>query len=208
MRDICGVAGAPHLYGFALEEGSLVLWTPLSIDLAFVVSASACFGLAILRWRAELVGFRASSRSYKWRIVASDTGASPPQTIRDSQNGLRGRPDYLFAQGRGAALRIVPLELKPQRRSRRLYKSDAVQLGVYLLAARATYGVRAAPFGFVRYARAEFRVDLTQELERRVLEVATAIRAGRESTAVHRSHEIPARCAGCPVRCHCDESLV
>jgi hypothetical protein len=33
------------------------------------------------------------------------------------------------------------------------------------------------------------------------------IRRGRRVTVVHRSHTIRARCAGCPVRNHCDERL-
>jgi CRISPR/Cas system-associated exonuclease Cas4 (RecB family) len=175
--------------------------------LALALSAAASLVAALLWYQTRRVCQR-----WWWlstsRVVASDTGAALAQTIRDPTNGLRGSPDYFLAQGVGAALRIVPLELKPQRRSRRLYESDEVQLGVYLLAARATYGILAAPFGFVRYARAEFRVELTRELERRVLEVAASIRTDREGAVVHRSHEMPARCAGCPVRHHCDESLV
>lgn len=178
------------------------------IALALAISAAASLGAAILLWHGGRSVLGASWSSGSGRVVASDTGLAPPQTLYDLANGLLGRPGYLLAQQFGGALRIVALELKPQRHSRWLYESDAVQLGVYLLAARATYGVRAAPFGYVRYARAAFRVELTQNLEQRVLQVAAAIRAGREARVVHRSHAIPARCAGCPVRCQCDESLV
>jgi CRISPR/Cas system-associated exonuclease Cas4 (RecB family) len=101
----------------------------------------------------------------------------------------------------------VPIEVKPSRRSRRLYESDAVQLGAYLVALRATYGERAARHGEVRYASASFRVELTGALEARVREVIAAVRAGRSASVVHRSHEVPARCANCPVRERCDERL-
>jgi hypothetical protein len=178
------------------------------IDLALAIGAVASSGAALLWWYRRRSAFRARWPSGANRVVASDTGVAPAHTLRDCSNGLCGRPDDLLAQGYGEAPFIIPLELKPQRRSRRLYESDAVQLGVYLLATRATYGARAAPFGFVQYAGAEFRVELTQSLESRVLEIAAAVRAGREATVVHRSHHIPARCAGCPVRRHCDESLV
>jgi CRISPR/Cas system-associated exonuclease Cas4 (RecB family) len=170
--------------------------------------AAASLGVAVVLWhlgRNDLGVFWPSGMS---RVLASDTSLAPTQILYDMANGLRGRPDYLVAQRFRRAFRIVPLEIKPQQRSRRLHDSHAVQLGVYLLVARAPYGVRAAPFGYVRYARAEFRVELTQNLENRVLQVATSIRAARGATVVHRSHDTPARCAGCPVRRHCDESLV
>jgi hypothetical protein len=178
------------------------------IDLALAIGAVASSGAALLWWHRRRSAFHAWWPSGTSRIIASDTGVAPARTIRDCSNGLYGRPDYLLAQGHGEAPLIIPFELKPQRRSRRLYESDAVQLGVYLLATRASYGARAAPFGFVQYAGAEFCVELTKSLESRVLEIAAAIRAGREATVVHRSHHMPARCAGCPVRLHCDESLV
>lgn len=178
------------------------------VDLVLGSSAAVSVGAALLWWHRRRAVWNVCWPSRTSRVCAADTGTSPVQTLRDRSNGLCGRPDYLLAQGYGAASFIVPLELKPQRRSRRLYESDAVQLGVYLLATRATYGAHAAPFGFVRYAGADFRVELTQSLESRVLEIAAAIRAGRQATVVHRSHHIPARCAGCPVRRHCDESLV
>ena len=179
---------------------------PLVLALSGSVAASVA--VALLRWLKRRSNFSQSRYLSSGWVIASDTGIAPPRTICDRRTGLRGRPDYLLAQGHGEALRIVPLELKPQRRSRRLYESDAVQLGVYLLAARATYGVRASRFGLVRYASTAFRVELTEALEKRVLEVVTAIRAGRGARLMHRSHEIPARCARCPVRRHCDEALV
>jgi CRISPR-associated exonuclease Cas4 len=178
------------------------------IDLLLAMSAATSLGAAVLLWHKGRSDLGTSWSSRSGRVIASDTRAAPPQTLHDPANGLRGRPDYLLEQQFGRAVHIVPLELKPQRHSRRLYESDAVQLGVYLLAARATYGARAALFGYVRYAREEFRVELTPSLEQRVLQIATAIRAERKTRIVHRSHAIPARCAGCAVRRHCDESLV
>jgi len=178
------------------------------IDLALALSAAASFAAAVLMYHRGRSDLGASWSLNSGSVVASDTGIAPPQTLHDPANGLRGRPDYLLAQQFGHAVRVVPVEIKPQRRSRWLYESDAVQLGVYLLAARATYGVRAAPFGYVRYARTEFRVELTPRLEQRVLKIAREIRANRRATVVHRNHAIPARCAGCAMRNHCEESLI
>ncbi len=142
------------------------------------------------------------------RIIASDTGAIPSRLLRDSRLGLYGKPDYLVAKGTGSDQLTVPIEIKPRRRATRLYESDEAQLGAYLLLTRAAFGDQAADFGFVRYASGTFRVALTTKLERRVAEVAAAIRRGRAAPVVHRSHNIRGRCAGCAMRPNCDESLV
>ena len=176
------------------------------IGLALFVAVTCVLLLGLLWWlrrtRVALPGLREA------RIVASDTGVVPPQVLRDSQLGLYGKPDYLLAEGTGEERRLIPMELKPRRKATRLYESDEIQLGVYLLTTRATYGRQAASFGFVRYAAATFRVELTAALERRIGEVTAAIRLGRHAPVVHRSHEIPARRAGCPMRPNCSESLV
>ena len=141
-------------------------------------------------------------------IIASDTGVIPSRLLRDARLGLYGKPDYLVAEGVGLDQLAVPIEIKPRRRAARLYESDEVQLGAYLLLTRAVFGDQAADFGFVQYASRTFRVELTTNLERRIAEVAAAIRAGRQAPVVHRSHNVPARCAGCAMRQNCDESLV
>ena len=142
------------------------------------------------------------------QVIASDTGAIPSRLLSDARLGLYGKPDYLVTEGTGSHQLVVPIELKPGRRATRLYESDEVQLGVYLMLTRAVFGDRAADFGFVRYASDTFRVELTTRLERRIAEVAAAIRAGRQASTVHRSHDVRARCAGCAMRPNCDESLV
>ncbi|PYV20384.1 MAG: hypothetical protein DMG27_23190 [Acidobacteria bacterium] len=99
------------------------------------------------------------------------------------------------------------MELKPGRRSRRVYESDALQLAAYLIALRGTVKDAAGSFGYLQYAKGTFKVGLTPELERRVYEIVRAVRAGRSAATVHRSHAIVQRCAGCSVREHCDEAL-
>jgi CRISPR-associated exonuclease Cas4 len=151
-------------------------------------------------------GFRPTLRAGA-SVVGSDTGAAPSVLLSDPVLGLRGRPDYLLEERDGTNPVLVPLEVKPSRRSQRLYESDAVQLGAYLIAARATFGSDAATFGYVRYAERSFRVALTTELERRVREIVAGIRRGRTLPRVHRTHRAPARCARCAVRGVCDDAL-
>lgn len=82
-----------------------------------------------------------------------------------------------------------------------------MQLGAYLVALRATYGERAAGHGYVRYASETFRVELTEQLETRLRAIVAAVRAGRAAPVVHRSHDVAARCANCPVRERREERL-
>jgi CRISPR/Cas system-associated exonuclease Cas4 (RecB family) len=174
------------------------------ILIAVLAAACAIAMPLVLRRARTLTGFD-SGRGL--RILASDVGVGSAMTIRDPRHGLVGRPDYVLESEEADGRRLVPLELKPRRRSSRLYDSDRLQLGVYLVALRGAFGARAAGFGYVRYTDRQFRVELTPSLEKEVLAVADRIRAARTSPVVHRSHASAARCRACSVRDHCDESL-
>ena len=140
-------------------------------------------------------------------VVASDTGTVPPMLVRDPSLGIRGTPDYVLEVDLKGRRQLAPVEVKPKRRSPRLYESDRLQIGAYLLGLRAVAGDRASPIGYVRYETAHFEVTLTSELEQRIAATVAAIRRGRSGGVVHRSHNSPARCRGCAVRALCDESL-
>jgi CRISPR/Cas system-associated exonuclease Cas4 (RecB family) len=180
----------------------------LLIVLALAAATAGGAGLVVLSWYRRKTGFRETWSGEGAGILASDTGAAPSVLLRDPEIGLRGRPDYLLTESTAYASWIVPLELKPHRRSRTLFESDAVQLGAYLMLSRAMYGASAAPYGYVRYADVEFRVELTTALEQQIRDLVAAIRAGRLAPVVHRSHRVAARCAGCAVRQYCKEALV
>lgn len=160
----------------------------------------------VLRRLREQTGFVSDTTGLS-RIVASDTGAASTLIVRDENIGVVGKPDYVVQEGLGGRQRLVPIEVKPTRRSRRLYDGDRLQLGVYLLGLRAMAGDGAAGVGYVRYAAATFEVRLTSALERELATIAGAIRTGRRTRVMHRSHEMPARCRSCTVRSHCNESL-
>ena len=184
--------------------------TSLGITLLILAGIAATLaGVAlVILWRhSRAAGFRPPLRGGT-AIVASDTGVVPAIVLRDPSLGLRGKPDYVLEQEIENRRTLVALELKPTRHSRRVYESDAVQVGAYVLLLRAVYGDRAARFGYVRYSTGTFRIELTSDLERRVRGIVAAVRAGREAAVIHRSHDIPARCANCAMRPHCDEALV
>ena len=175
------------------------------LALGTVVAIIGAAGLLLLRRFTGATGFRFIPKATA-AIVASDTGAGIPATIRDPRLGLRGRPDYLLEERNGHR-HLVPVELKPNRRSKRLYESDRIQLGAYLVALAGSLPDRAASYGYVRYASGAFRVDLSRDLTSRVESIVSAIREGRDASVVHRSHANPALCARCALRHACDEVL-
>lgn len=159
-----------------------------------------------LRWYRERTGFAAGEPG-TGRVIASDTGVEASILLRDPQLGLRGRPDYLLEFEVAGHPLYVPMELKPGRRSRRVYESDALQVAAYLIALRATAKDAAATFGYLRYATGTFKVGLSGELEDRLHAIVNAIRAGRSAPTVNRSHSIVQRCVNCSVREHCNQAL-
>jgi hypothetical protein len=170
---------------------------------AALVAAIIPLVLALLRRRTGFV-FSADGDS---AVIASDVGTQAPIFLRDPRLGICGKPDYVLETQVGGRSLLVPVEVKPTRRSQRLYDTDRVQIGAYLIALRGTFPDRAARVGHVRYARQTFDVQLTPELEREVKQIAAAVRRGRSAPVMHRSHSIPARCRACPVRQSCDEAL-
>lgn len=174
--------------------------------LAAVLGAAGGLGLFVVWWRRHSTRLQTDPRDWM-TIVASDTGVVSPVVLRDPLLGLRGKPDYVLESYGGGHHSLIPLELKPTRRGRRIYESDAIQVGAYLMLLRATYGDRAGPFGYVRYSTGTFRVELTPALASHVREIVAAIRVGRQAALVHRSHSVPAKCAGCAMRRHCNEAL-
>jgi len=58
--------------------------------------------------------------------------------VREPTLGLRGRPDYVVEYGAPNERRLYPLEVKPTRRSQRVYEIDEMQVGAYPVALRGT----------------------------------------------------------------------
>jgi hypothetical protein len=140
-------------------------------------------------------------------VIASDVGHGSSLVLRDATLGIRGKPDYLLEANAGSRRVLVPLEVKPTRRSAKLYESDRVQIGAYLIALRASFADRASRVGYVRYANQTFEVVLTSGLEREIRRLAVALKRGRGAPTLHRSHSFRGRCRACPVRKHCDEAI-
>jgi CRISPR-associated exonuclease Cas4 len=58
-----------------------------------------------------------------------------------------------------------------------------------------------------RYRNRTFAIDFTAELEARLLERLAEMRMQEKAGQANRSHESPARCAGCGYREICDQRL-
>jgi CRISPR-associated exonuclease Cas4 len=131
-------------------------------------------------------------------------GERQERALVSRRYGLTGRPDYLVRTRDG----IIPVEVKSARRPAggRPYHSHLMQLAAYCLLVEDALGARV-PYGVVRYADAEVRVEYTDELREILLETLEEIREARDAEDVHRSHDERRRCASCGYRDVCDESL-
>jgi CRISPR-associated exonuclease Cas4 len=167
----------------------------------------------IARGRARVSGLPAG------KLVYSDTGfavggIAPALTNAEGERqeralvsrryGLTGRPDYLVRTDEG----VVPVEAKSTRRPANglPYDSHLMQLAAYCLLVEDALNENV-PYGVMRYADGEVRVEYTPELRETLLELIEEIREARDADEVHRSHDEPQRCARCGYREVCDEAL-
>lgn len=165
--------------------------------------ALALIALALLLLTGAVLLRRRSGLPWA-RVHAEDV--SGQQTLERPlyapRYGLTGRPDYLLEQNGY----LIPVEVKPSRRALVPYQSDLMQLAAYCLLVEENYG-QAPPYGLLRYANDTFRFDYTPRVRTQLLETMSTMRELLEADAVARSHEAPARCAGCGLREACDEAL-
>jgi CRISPR-associated exonuclease Cas4 len=137
-------------------------------------------------------------------VVTGAEGERQERPLVSRRHGLTGRPDYVVRTREG----LVPVEAKSARRPAGgvPYDSHLMQLAAYCLLCEDALGARV-PYGVVRYADGEVRVDYTTELRDALLALLSEMREAREAEEVHRSHSEPRRCARCSYREACDESL-
>jgi CRISPR-associated exonuclease Cas4 len=139
-------------------------------------------------------------------VVYTDTGAweQVPQPLLSRRYGLVGKPDYLVRVRAGQQMTLVPVEVKSRRRPSVTPDSHILQLATYCLLVEDVHKVRPA-HGLLHYADATLQIPYTDDLRRRVLEIAEAIRRARSAPDVHRDHNDPARCRGCGYAHGCGE---
>lgn len=130
-------------------------------------------------------------------LGAGRTVALDDRTLYSDRLKLVGRPDRLAREGEW----IVPEEWKS---SKRAGDGHRLQLGTYLLLIEEEFGMRP-PHGYVVLGDgSRVRIKNTEELRRRVLETADAIRRSRRAL----QEEIPvrqpaAKCRACGQGANC-----
>jgi len=168
----------------------------LAVLLVFLVVA----GLVLLR--QSQTGRRAAGLPYG-KVIYVDTGALErcEKPLFSVTHRLAGRPDYLVR----SAGSVIPVEVKPNRQSMSPRMSDVLQLAAYCLLVEEAHG--RPSHGILKYRGAAFEIAYTPDLQHQLLDALQAMRRDRATGNVTRSHDDPARCAGCGVRNACDERL-
>ncbi len=164
---------------------------------ALIVIAIALF------WQSSRA--RKSSGLPAGRVIYTDMrnwGSKVERPLYDAALGLAGKPDYLV-QSNGV---MIPVEVKSGRAPQAPYDSHIYQLASYCLLVESHYGKRP-PYGIIHYEDKNFAVDYTSELEQSLREVLDDMRKDERRHDVARSHEMPARCAGCGYRNVCPQKL-
>jgi CRISPR-associated exonuclease Cas4 len=168
----------------------------------FLVSLIA----AALAW---LFGWRlfVSSGLPSRRILRADVGSSFRQSaaLTSRRYGLTGKPDYLVRVEDG----LVPVEVKSGKSpaSGRPYEGHVFQLAGYCLLVEDLYRI-PVPYGLIRYDDRTIRVEYTQDLRARLLQILDDIHLARRGDECHISHAHVGRCRSCGFRSVCGESLV
>ncbi|MEE4194865.1 MAG: CRISPR-associated protein Cas4 [Anaerolineae bacterium] len=140
------------------------------------------------------------------RVVYDDSsrkGGEASKPLYSARLGLSGKPDYIVQQ-HGVP---IPVEVKSRRAPRTPYDSHLYQLAAYCMLVEEQLGIRP-PYGLIRYSDRTFQIDFTAALEEELLAVLGEMRKEKVSIAPPRSHDDPARCAGCGFREVCEERLI
>jgi CRISPR-associated exonuclease Cas4 len=138
------------------------------------------------------------------RVTYVDTGAWDrcERPLFSNRHRLTGRPDYLVRLPNG----IVPVEVKSGPAPKQPYPAHILQLAAYCLLVEEQES-HPPPYGILKYDDRAFELDYTPTLRAELLDSLEAIRRDLHARHVARSHQQPARCAGCGYRARCDERL-
>jgi CRISPR-associated exonuclease Cas4 len=119
---------------------------------------------------------------------------------------MAGKPDYLIKDRNGD---LIPVEVKSSNapRAGRPYASHLMQLAAYFLLLEDVLQ-RPVPYGLIRYRNRTLRVDNTDEMRARLMEVIAQMRRLMARDVARRTHNRAQRCSRCSVAHACDERLV
>ena len=147
------------------------------------------------------------------RVLYSDTSWKRlPAPLISRRHSLVGKPDYVLARTRNGHVRggepgkqYIPMELKPTKVARTLYKGDKMQLAAYMLLVAEKMG--PVTEGIVKYKHKEFVVDFDENLVSEFKQILGDMRRGLFLTEIARNHRSQGRCRACAYRSTCREAL-
>jgi len=166
--------------------------------LAFLLLAIALILMFVSRRQRQQLGVPQGNLLYE----DMDSEGRLRKPLFDPVLNLVGRPDYLIREGD----QLVPVEVKSGRSPKQPYESHIYQLAAYCLLVARAYGQRPS-HGLIRYPQRSFKVNFTEELETKLLNLLDEIKRKQESSDVPRSHQQTARCRACGYLQICDQSL-
>jgi CRISPR-associated exonuclease Cas4 len=140
------------------------------------------------------------------RLVYADIPTTdwhaPLKPLYSPTHNLVGKPDYLVRTRQG----LIPVEIKSASAPSVPYLGHILQLAAYCLLVEETSGHRPT-YGLLKYADALYEVNFTPDLRRELLDTLAQMRQARLAETIHRSHELPNKCAACGFLQICDEAL-
>lgn len=151
-----------------------------------------------------LLGLLLVALAYRGRrrrgLASGETVALDDVTLFSERLKLVGRPDRIVREGET----LIPEEWKS---GKRVSEGHRLQLGTYFLLIEEEYGVRP-PHGFVVLGDgSRVKVENTERVRSRVLEIAERIRERRRAIREEiRVRQPAAKCRACGQRGNCSQS--
>ena len=133
-------------------------------------------------------------------LISGKTVTLDNVTLFSKEHLLVGRPDRIVKQGKA----LIPEEWKS---SKKVEPWHIAQLGTYFILIEEYFGVRP-PFGVIVTGDGRRkRIENTEELRAKVLDIARQIREARcEIEVVHAASPERWQCRACGQRSHCSQA--
>lgn len=179
------------LLGGAAEVAALV-WL---IGATFFLRRSLIHG-------ALAVAKRMKFGATKGEVAYVDRPQAKPELLVSERYGLRGRPDYVIAEGD----QLIPVEVKTGRTPKGPLFSHILQIAAYCVLVEERYG-RAPPHGIIKYEGASHEIEYNPDLKKLLLGKLDEMRAALAKGEAHRNHNRPGKCIHCSRRDVCPERL-
>lgn len=138
----------------------------------------------------------------KGDVAYVDHPQAKPELFVSERYGLRGRPDYVIAEGD----HVIPVEVKTGRTPRGPLFSHILQIAAYCLLVEEKYG-KPPPHGIIRYEAASHEIEYNDDLKKLLLGKLDQMRRALAKGEAHRNHNRPGKCIHCSRREVCPERL-